>query len=220
MIVHPRRIARLGQREAAEVPPIRAVDRRDAALDVAAADQQHQHVVHAVAVHALRRRLPCHAAARLDAELVHLDVPVPRRRQALEQRTARAPGSPSCSRRRRSPAAPDRTSARCRRSADCSRGSGSAADAACGGSVRRRARRTRHGGASGSARRRPCRCRAPRSSQLAANAGQSAIGPNSPRISAPRTKANPSAASAASKRLHDVASSVICRTATMRSTGL
>jgi hypothetical protein len=47
---------------------------RGAALDVAAADQQHQHKVDAVAVHALGRGLAVLALAGLDAELMGLDV--------------------------------------------------------------------------------------------------------------------------------------------------
>ena len=66
----------------------RSCDRRGAAVDVAAVDQQHQHVVDAVAMHALGRRLALLAAARLDAELVDLDVPA-RRRRAPGGRTAR-----------------------------------------------------------------------------------------------------------------------------------
>ena len=52
--------------------------RRHAAGDVLPLDEQHQHVVHAVPVQAFRRRPSLLAGARLDPELMHLDVPRPR----------------------------------------------------------------------------------------------------------------------------------------------
>ena len=76
-----------------------------AAGDVDPADQQHQHPVDAVAVHALRGRPAVLARARLDAELVDLDMPGggPQRRrgQPVEQargrcaRIARSAGWPA-----------------------------------------------------------------------------------------------------------------------------
>ena len=136
--------------------PLETMDGRRAAGDVLPTDQQHQHVVDAVAVDALRRRPAGVAAARLDPELVHLDVPVLRSREPLEQRAAarqdRRHRRAGADRGRRSA----RTSARCRRSARCSRGSGSAAGAARGRSAAPAPPRRRHGGAAGTARRRPC----------------------------------------------------------------
>ena len=60
-----------------------------------AADHHHQHEVDAVAVHALGRRPAQRIGARLDAELVHLDVRRAPRREAAEQREAEA--STDCS---------------------------------------------------------------------------------------------------------------------------
>ena len=61
------------------------VDGGGAALDVLAVDQQHQHVVHAIAMHAFGGRLAGLAGAGLDAELVRLHMPLPgRRRQGTE----------------------------------------------------------------------------------------------------------------------------------------
>ena len=88
MVVDPGGIERFGQSEAAEIAAVRAADRGDAALDVAAADQKDQHVVDAIAMHALGRGLAALAAAGLDAELVHLDVPGADGGQALEQHAA------------------------------------------------------------------------------------------------------------------------------------
>ncbi len=81
---------RRAQREAAEQALVQPVDAGGALGDVLAADHQHQHPVHPVLVHALRRRLPSRAGPRLDAELVHLDVPGGHRRQPVEQVVAEA----------------------------------------------------------------------------------------------------------------------------------
>jgi hypothetical protein len=50
-------IERLTQREGAEWASVQRVDRRRAAGDIATLDQQDQHEVHAVAMHALGRRI-------------------------------------------------------------------------------------------------------------------------------------------------------------------
>ena len=76
IIVDERGVARVRQRErcrAACRPSVE--DGGRAAHDVLAADQQHQHEIDAVAMHAFRRRMARRLGARLDAELMHLDVP-------------------------------------------------------------------------------------------------------------------------------------------------
>src|SRR5260370_2826305 len=89
--MHQRRVERIGEGEAAEQRAVEAVDRRRAALDVAAAHQQHEHVVDAVAMHALGRGKARLARPRLDAELVQLDMPgADFRRETAEQRAAEA----------------------------------------------------------------------------------------------------------------------------------
>ena len=67
----------VGEREAAQQAAVVGVDGGGAALDVGAVDQQHQHVVDAIAVYAFRCRLAGFVGPGLDAELVHLDVPTP-----------------------------------------------------------------------------------------------------------------------------------------------
>ena len=74
-IVDEGRIKRVSQHEVAERPAIEGVDIGDAAPDVAPVDQEHQHVVDAVAMDALRRRQPPLASARFDSELMRLDAP-------------------------------------------------------------------------------------------------------------------------------------------------
>src|SRR5438105_7242823 len=68
-------VERLGQGEAAERLFRQIMDARLAALHIDPADQQHQHPIDAVAVHALRSRASLLTGARLDTELVDLDVP-------------------------------------------------------------------------------------------------------------------------------------------------
>jgi hypothetical protein len=88
-VVDQRRIQRIGEGEAAQGALVEVVHRRRAARDVAPVDQKHQHVVDAVAMHAFRRRLAVLAVARLDAELVNLDMPARRLgREPAEQGAA------------------------------------------------------------------------------------------------------------------------------------
>ena len=61
---------------------------RRAAGDVGAIDQQHEHVVDAVAMHAFRGGLTRRIAARLDAELVGFDVPIGLRFECAEELAA------------------------------------------------------------------------------------------------------------------------------------
>ena len=56
--------------------------------DVAAADHQHQHEVHAIAVHAFGRRLAGLLGAGLDAELMHLHMPAAGLRQKVVAQVA------------------------------------------------------------------------------------------------------------------------------------
>ena len=76
-IVEERGVERRCEREAAERAAVERVDGRRGAPDVDPIDQQHEHVVHAVAMDAFGRRLASLALARLDSKLVHLDVPAP-----------------------------------------------------------------------------------------------------------------------------------------------
>ena len=68
-------VERLGQGEAAQRLFRKIMDARLAALHIDPADQQHQHPIDAVAVHALRGWASLLTGARHDAELVDLDVP-------------------------------------------------------------------------------------------------------------------------------------------------
>jgi aromatic ring-opening dioxygenase catalytic subunit (LigB family) len=88
-IVDQCRVKRIGEGEAAERALVEIVHGGCAASDIAAGDQQHQHIVDAVAMHALRRGLALLAEAGLDAELVRLDMPMRHvGREAAEQRAA------------------------------------------------------------------------------------------------------------------------------------
>src|SRR5438477_488910 len=73
--LHKGGVERLGQCEAAQRLFRKIMDARLAALHIDPADEQHQHPIDAVAVHALRGRASLLTGARLDAELVNLDVP-------------------------------------------------------------------------------------------------------------------------------------------------
>ena len=68
-------VQRIGEGEAAQRALVEVVHGGGAASDVAAGDQQHQHVVDAVAVQALGRGLAVLAGLRFDAELMDLGVP-------------------------------------------------------------------------------------------------------------------------------------------------
>src|SRR5215471_5067161 len=85
-------VERLSQGEAAERLFREIVDAGFAALHIDAADEQDEHPIDAVAVHALGGRAAFPAGARLDAELMALDMPGigphVRRRQAVEQTLA------------------------------------------------------------------------------------------------------------------------------------
>ena len=89
MVVHDRRIERLGQREAAE-RIAGAIDGRRPADDVVAVDKQDEDEVDPVPVHPFRCRLTRRARPCFDAELMNLDVPRssrchPRAKQAIAE---------------------------------------------------------------------------------------------------------------------------------------
>ncbi len=160
-VVDQRGVEWVGQRELPERSAVERVDARRAARDVAAVHQQHEHVVHAVAVQAFRRRPPGLAAARLDPELMDLDSPRGRgsgRGFRTDGGRTRAPSG--ASRRRRRLARSARTTGRRRRGSGCIRAFDSGVDAAAARSPSQAARRRPHAGGAGTWRRRPCRYRA------------------------------------------------------------
>ena len=77
-VVEQRGIERVRQREVTERVAVERVDAGDAARDVAAADEQHEHEVHAVAVNALRGWTSFFAGPCFDSELVRFNAPVAR----------------------------------------------------------------------------------------------------------------------------------------------
>lgn len=75
LVINQGDVQRLGQGEGAELGSVGRMDGGAALADVVAIDQGHQHVVHAIAMHAFRRRLAGLAGQGFDAELVGLDLP-------------------------------------------------------------------------------------------------------------------------------------------------
>ena len=130
-ILHESRIEWIGQREMSKPLAVQSVNGRDAAGNVAAVDEKHEHIVDAVAVQPLRRWTPLLAGPRFDAELMDFDSATPAtRRRGFQRASGRIRESSACWRSSRFRTRSARTSARRRRAAGCIRGSDSAADAA------------------------------------------------------------------------------------------
>ena len=75
IVVHERRVQRIGQRKASERMAFGRVDGRRSADDVFPVDQQDQDEVHAVPMHAFGCGVSRRAGPGVDAELMNLDMP-------------------------------------------------------------------------------------------------------------------------------------------------